>query len=67
MIKITKTERYEICTLCGGRGQESAYGNQGNLTAAMLQTCRSCAGLGRKLIEVIETTETINEENKSSE
>ena len=58
--KTTRTERFEICTLCGGRGQESTFG-QGHLTATSATTmnCRQCGGSGRKLVEVTHTTETI--------
>lgn len=55
--KTTTTERYEICSLCGGRGQE--YSGVMTTVGALMQTCRQCNGSGRRLVETTTTTETI--------
>ena len=46
MAKTTTTERYEVCSLCGGRGQEYCAN-----TTSGTQTCRQCHGSGQHLVE----------------
>lgn len=59
--KTITTERYEICSLCGGRGQEYAVPNIGTTTSNTM-TCRQCSGSGRRMIErtvIVEETDTV--------
>jgi len=49
--KTITTERYEICSICGGRGLEF------DLTG-LSKTCRICNGKGQRLVERITTTES---------
>lgn len=57
--KKTITERYEICTLCAGRGQELAQPMQMTTAGALHQKCRGCGGTGQKLVERTITTEEL--------
>lgn len=58
--KVTRTERYEVCQLCGGRGTETCYGQAGMTTTVMsTYPCRGCGGGGQKLVETTTTTESI--------
>lgn len=59
--KTTRTERYEVCSLCGGRGTEPAINNGMTTTVATTMTCRSCSGAGQRLVETTTTTETVEE------
>ncbi len=56
-MKTTTVERYEICTLCGGRGQEYNYAPTGMTTTSPMVTCRQCHGSGQRLVERPVTTE----------
>ena len=39
-------ETQEICTLCGGRGQERNYLDGQTTSANSMTTCRQCQGVG---------------------
>lgn len=41
--QIIEEVRTEVCTLCGGRGQEQVYGG---LVPSCVRTCRACQGCG---------------------
>jgi DnaJ-class molecular chaperone len=49
-------ETQEICTLCGGRGQELSSGQ----TSSTLQTCRHCQGVGYIVTKRVTRTEIQN-------
>jgi len=55
MLKTVIEETREICTLCGGRGQEQSYSN----TSGM-QGCRACHGSGQVLTKTVTRHEEMN-------
>lgn len=52
----TIQETREVCTMCGGRGQE--FSNYSSSSTTM--TCRACNGTGQKLVKTVITKTIID-------
>jgi DnaJ-class molecular chaperone len=54
-MKTVVEEIREVCSLCGGHGQEASYG-----TTAMFQMCRRCHGAGQTVTKTVTRHEEFN-------
>ncbi len=46
-------ETQEICSLCGGRGQEANYGGY---STSIMTNCRQCQGVGYRVVKRVVRT-----------